>query len=209
MVELFDDEVVSYSITIRKKSMWYSTKRLMFDNMTIKLGKDTFEKAKPLQDFGGERSLFIWRGARTEGAAEHLSFGNPGQYQCYWLSYNTAGEGRMEVALEGGVNYRSGDYASDEYLDEYDVVDENMPCPDISNITVNTLTVLTPYEKAEAEKVYFMKRGFLGPDYDILRLAGYWAPSRFTELRWKIRGWIRNLRSKPSNEPWQDTFEAV
>lgn len=189
MVELFEDEVVSFSITIRKKSMWYSTRRLMFGQAAIKLGKDTFEKLKPQHAFGGERSLHVWRGARTEGMSEYLFYGNPGQYQCYWLSYNMAGEGGMEVTLEGGMDYRSGRYTDDEYLDQYDSVDENVACPDISGVTVNTLTVLTPYPKAEAETVYFMKRAFLGPDHDILRLAGYWAPNAITELRWKIRGW--------------------
>jgi len=205
MIELFEDEVVSYSITVRKKSMWYSTKRLMFGNMTVKLGKDTFEKAKPPETLG-ERSLYVWRGARTEGTTEHLFFGNPGQYQCYWLSYNMAGAGQMNVSLEGGMNYRTGDYASDEYLGEYDFVEKDAPCPDISNITVNTLTVLTPYEKAGAEKVDFMKRGFLGPDHDILRLAGYFAPSSFTELWWTIRERLRNLRSKPHGDSWEESI---
>lgn len=180
----------------------------MFGQATVKLGKDTFEKLRPQHDFGSERSLFVWRGARTEGTSEFLFFGNPGQYQCYWLSYNMAGEGQMEVSLEGGVNYRSGDYTSEEYLDEYDVVEKDMPCPDISNITINTLTVLAPYEKSDAKKIYFMKRVFLGPDHDILRLAGYWAPSSFAELYWKIRERLRNMRSKPAQEPWEDNFQA-
>lgn len=192
LIDFHQDEVIAFSITIRDSRMWYSTKRLMFGHVNVKLGKDNFAKPALSAIDWGERSLHLWYGARTSGAAEALYFGNPGQYQCYWLAYNMAGAGHMKVDLETS-DYRSGRYLSEEYLGESDRRPElNSRRPELSGVTINTLTILGPYPKAGVSQATYMKERMQGPDHDLLRLAGYWVPGRLSEVRFKFR----HLKSK-------------
>lgn len=177
MVELKDDEVIAFSITIRNKRVWHSARRLTFGNISVKLGRDTFSKVQP-------ESLRIWLGAHTYGSLAHFYFGNPGQYQNYWLSHNMAGAGTMTIDLKGG-DFVSGEYGT-----------VNRPAPDMSGVVINTLTILSPSEKGWAAKAKFMDRLVLGPHHDSLRLAGYWIPGPLRRFRWHLaarrqRAWYR------------------
>lgn len=200
-VEFCDGEVIAFSITIRDRNMWHSTKRLMYGNANLKIGKDNFGNPILSPEFNGERSLHLWYGARTRGAAEWLSFGNPGQYQDYWLSHNMAGAGRMEVDLKS-TDYRSGQYLREENLNEWELHPGSASnCPELSGVTINTLTILGPYPKAGLDRADFMKRITLGPDHDRLRLAGYWIPGRLEEiagklasLKWRVTNKMRSIR---------------
>lgn len=186
MIDFYNDEVIAFSITIRDSNMWYSTKRLMFGRVNVKLGKDNLGNPALSDQEREDRSLHLWYGARTRGAAEALYFGNPGQYQYYWLVHNMAGAGAMEIAL-GASDYRSGEYLSEEHLNEYDP--RPYPAyrrPELSGVTINTLTVLGPYPKAGINHATYMKKTMLGPDHDLLRLAGYWAPGRLSEVKLKM-----------------------
>ena len=56
-IEVQPDEpvVAAFSITITDNSMYYSTKKLSFDYLDIKLGKDTFGD---LKGYGAEREPY-------------------------------------------------------------------------------------------------------------------------------------------------------
>jgi GHMP kinases N terminal domain len=154
-VELMDN-VVTFSITITSAKMYYSTKRLTFGQLDLRLGQDTFAKAP--DTFDGERR---WIGARRSGYLRHYWFGNPGGYQNYWLSYNDAGAGEIAVS---GLAPADFEYASGKY-GEKGSVPQNP-----SSIVVNTLTVLSPERRPED----LLPRNVLGVDQDVVRLASDW-----------------------------------
>ncbi|TQC42619.1 hypothetical protein EEB14_47790 [Rhodococcus sp. WS4] len=152
LLEVSDDTVRSFSITITDPSMHYPTERLTFGRLAVELGKDTFTCAAP--DFNGER---LWIGARRMGYLRHYYFGNPGGYQNYWLSYNMSGAGTFPP----GTRFASGDYSA--YCDE-----DSTSTSDTSSIVVNTLTVVSPEWHALE---HYMERDVLGPDHDLVRLS--------------------------------------
>lgn len=151
-IEIHDGAVMSYSITVTSPALRYSTKRLTFGLIDIRLGWSAFDSVQVEPD--GEK---LWVGARRYGYLQHHRFGNPGRYQDYWLSYNLAGCGMFAAAGH------SGDFASGSYGSQGSVA------PSRSAITINTLTVLGPNCPADAIDE-FLKRGVLGTDADSVRL---------------------------------------
>ncbi|MCI4674065.1 ETEC_3214 domain-containing protein [Candidatus Mycolicibacterium alkanivorans] len=163
------DVMVAFSIVIRSERFWYSTERLTFGNLILKLGKDTL----PAPNLA-RASVNAWLGAHTIGLSIHEYFGNPGQYQDYWLSHNMVGAGTMEISAP----YRSGEYGN-----------SGTP-PDPNKIVINTLTVLGP--NGSNFKKSFLERDVMGPHNDILRLAGYWRPP----FAWNLRNILHRSSGK-------------
>lgn len=168
----YDGEILTaFSMTIRSRRMWYQTSRLTFGHICMKLGKDAMAKLP-------SGALYSWMGAHTYGVLSYHYFGNPGGYQDYWVSHNMAGVGQYS----GLGLYRSGEYGSEGVQ------------PDLSKLTGNTLTVLGP--SGASLKDSFMKREVLGPHHDLLRLAGYWIPSRWRRFVWKFSAILTMLRGE-------------
>jgi hypothetical protein len=157
-IELQPDKpaVATFSITITDSSMYYSTNKLTFDLLDIRLGKDKFSELKGLGlEPDGEH---YWLGANRAGYLRRYWFGNPGGYQWYWLSWNLSGAGDMVHQHPNGL-YRSGAYAQ--------ATDNDAESFDSSQITANTLTVAGPY----SDNTALMAREVLGADYNTTRLA--------------------------------------
>jgi hypothetical protein len=184
--------VYSYSITITSRWMHYSTKRLTFKQLKVKLGKHKF----PGHGIGfeGER---LWIGAHRWGYLRHYNFRGSGGHQYYWLSYNIAGCGYMSGPFEPGQVDR-GIYC-DDVNSAY--ARTNIDPIDSSGITVNTLTALSP-EATEDVLAQFMSRDILGVDEATVRLASTIRPpsdmpmrSRLSATRFRIKFAIeRNLK---------------
>lgn len=160
LIDVKDDAVVAFSITISNPRMHYRTRRLTFGFLKVKLGKSKFSVRD--SEFSGERYSI---GGRDFGYQRHYYFGNPGGYQDYWLSYNRCGAGVFSgPGREGGMFRVSGTLSSGS--------DGSSPLEsghaiDASGITVNTLTVLG----LTGPRDYFLRRHRLGPEETNLRLA--------------------------------------
>lgn len=160
LIDIKDDAVLAFSITISNPRMHYGTKRLTFGFLKVKLGKSKFSERDG--EFSGERYSI---GGRDFGYQRHYFFGNPGGYQDYWLSYNRCGAGVFSgPGSEGGMFRESGSLCRGS--------DGSSPfgsgdAIDASGITVNTLTVLG----LTGSRDDFLRRYRLGPEETTLRLA--------------------------------------
>lgn len=181
IVEILDNAVYSYSITITSRWMHYSTERLTFKHLKVKLGKDRFG------DFGtGNEGEQLWIAAYRHGYSRHYYFHKSGGYQYYWLSYNMAGCGQLggHLFTGGEVNrgiYRRSAYSLGPREPEAEPIES-------SRITANTLTILSP-EATQDDLAQFMRRNTLGVDEARVRLASTIRPpsdlTRRTRLRQK------------------------
>ncbi|MDO3398673.1 hypothetical protein QWI29_01390 [Mycolicibacterium neoaurum] len=160
MIEVKDNAVLAFSITVTHPRMNYRTKNLTFGFLRVKLGKSKF--GDRALGFNGER---YWIGARRVGYQRHYSFGNPGGYQDYWLSYNMAGAGVFGHAVAGDASFVETGSLSNIHTPLSGDSDSGL---DASKITINTLTVLGPTGAARDE---FCARHTLGPDETNVRLA--------------------------------------
>ncbi|TQC41717.1 hypothetical protein EEB14_53105 [Rhodococcus sp. WS4] len=155
-VEIHEGAVMAFSITITQRSMCYSVSQHTRGLMHACLGKSTFAEARTRVSPSGE---FCWVGANRTGYLEHYSFGNPGGYQEFWLSYSRCGTG--EMAMPQPFEFRSGSYSEPNTTAGEE--------PDRSTITANTLTVLGPLA-AKGARDQMLARNVLGADETTVRL---------------------------------------
>ena len=145
-VDLTDDAVRAFTITVTDEQMYYRTQASTFGQIDLRLGRDTVaEGPMPIGEHG-------WVGARRAGYNAYFYFGNPGAYQHYWLSYSDAGVGEMH--LESG-EFRTGCYSP-----------AAQGAPEKRTFTSNSLTVLA----ASADPTPLMSLETLGADLDTVRL---------------------------------------
>lgn len=173
MVELNRESqvVVAFSITVTDRRFHYSTKKLTFGHLDIRLGKDTF--GPPGLGFEGER---LWLGPYRHSYLRTYYFHRAGGTVRFWLSYNMSGVGEFNPIHSSF--YESGSFADDPNT-AIPASDES--ALDSSGITVNTLTVLHPEGSVHA----FSKRYILGADSIRVRLAASVPPPRLTlRQRW-------------------------
>lgn len=154
-VESHIGTVISFSITITDVSMHYPTGRHTFGLVDVDLGRSTFDEVQ--EHVSGWR---LWYGASRAGYLQYMTFGRPGRYQDYWLSYNLSGVGSLHPPRGHGL-CEAGTYA----VDGDSQTDERSP----EAITVNTLTVLGA-ERPELAQREFMNRHVLGADSDVVGL---------------------------------------
>lgn len=135
VIEIRNNAVYAFGITITRRRMHYNTKRLTFGNVNLRLGKDKF----PLPSIActGER---LWIGVHRWGYARQITYKQNGLWHFQGLSYNMAGAGSLGWAHGAGMFERGSLCES-----------TNTPCGAPSNepldsqgITVNTLSVLSP-----------------------------------------------------------------
>lgn len=184
-VEILDDAVLAFTITITDQRLRYSTENLTFGNIQLVLGQSRFgEVSSTLTSRrSGQRR---WIGARRYGYIQHFYFGNPGGYQNYWLSFNQCGYGIWDN-FEGSYNYADGSYgqSSDE-------------ASDVATLTINSLTVLGQrYPPTMLDD--FMAREVLGADEDVVRLDVSFGKSRRPSSHWtraNLNGLFTRLASK-------------
>jgi hypothetical protein len=187
MIEVADNAVYAFSITITSRWMFFNTKRITFGQLNINLGRQKFGEHGT--GYGGER---LWIGARRVGYLRHYYFGNPGGYQNYFLSFNGSGVGTFALAEASPGVVETGSFCADV----------NSPARfdhtsgiDASGITINTLTVLAPHASHDE----FARRGVLGPDEDRTRLATTIKPPSRLTLRHRIRNKWTRLRYSTKN----------
>jgi hypothetical protein len=150
--------VTAFTITITDPRMYYETKGMTFGVIDLRLGKDTFDKARRSAD----EEFRI--GARHATYTRHYGSNNPSGFQEYWLAHNMVGAG-----IIGGGDYASGVYA-DHYIPEAKGTDGIVGAPpNPAGITANTLTVLGPGGTPEYAK-QIHKRAAHGPHVEHLRL---------------------------------------
>jgi len=172
MIEIVDNYVYAFSITVTSRWLHYSTKRLTFGLLNVKLGKSKFGPSGV--GYEGER---LWIGARRSGYLRRYYFGNPGGYQYYWLSYNMSGVGVFSRGDTDSMFVETGPFCSDpESPNRYNYE----PALDASGTTINTLTVLSP----EGSVDQLTARHVLGPDEDRVRLASTIRPAGGTLRTW-------------------------
>ncbi|MEV1134526.1 ETEC_3214 domain-containing protein [Rhodococcus coprophilus] len=155
-VESHAGTVISFSITITNASMYYPTRRHTFGLVDVNLGRSAFDEVQ--EHVSGWR---LWYGASRAGYLQYMTFGRPGLYQDYWLSYNLSGVGSLHPPREHHL-CEAGAYAGGRVSQ----LDERSP----EGITVNTLTVLGA-ERPEEAKSEFMNRHVLGADSDVAGLV--------------------------------------
>ncbi|WP_157625817.1 ETEC_3214 domain-containing protein [Mycobacterium sp. 155] len=184
IIEIRDRAVFSYSITVTNPRMHYNTKRLTFNMLKIRLGKDKFPKRGI--GYGGEH---LWVAIRLRhGYVQHYNLREAGAMQFYWLSHNQAGAGQFYEDFSY-ADRGSGVFAHDHS-------GEGEPI-DASGITVNTLTVASP------ELIHTETGAFLAIDESEVKLASAVRPPlkgtrRYRlGLKWfKLKGWaLRALAS--------------
>ena len=168
--------VVAFSITVTDRRQWFDTRKLSTGHLAVRLGRDKIGSAPRAQD------VWFWTGANRYGYLQHFYFGNPGGYQNFWLSHNKAGCGLPPSEF---VHFHSGKY-SDSAASRYHVGEPNtLNESDVSDITVNTLTVLGPNRDSHIEAEFF-DREVLGVEDAIVRLdRSEWKPYR-PPLRFRI-----------------------
>ncbi|WP_139329736.1 ETEC_3214 domain-containing protein [Mycobacterium sp. IS-2888] len=176
MVELADNVVIAFSITITSRRMYYNIKRLTFGFLDLNLGKSKF--SGPDIGYRGER---LWIGAYRIGYLRAYYYARQGGYQHYWLSYNMAGAGSLTTARNTPSLVETGVFvsAATHQPSQFDVKNPI----DASGITVNTLTVLHPEGPGED----FHKRHILGPDEARVRLARTLRPPLYPTLLIRMR----------------------
>ena len=155
LIEVEEEAVASYSITITDPKMRYPTETLTFGQLDVILGTSTFAEIRTSES--GQRS---WCGARRYGHIQHYHFGNPGGYQNYWLSYNMCGAGSIPTDFRSASEYKSGTYGN-----------QGETNPSTARLAINTLTVLGPINKDAQILHQLLNREVLGPDHDTVRLA--------------------------------------
>jgi hypothetical protein len=145
-----NDAVLRFSITVTDPKFAFSVELLTWDNLRIRLGKNTFADV----DAGGfnpeGRSMRV--GAHNYEYAESYWFGNPGQYQRYVISHNEIGAGKFRHRMDsddGPGFFRTGTLAC-EYQPEPGNEPEFDPEAPYARrfragTTINTLTVLRPW----------------------------------------------------------------
>jgi hypothetical protein len=192
MVELHGNAVIAFSITITKRRMRYSTKRLTFRFLKTDLGKSKY--AEHGIGYDGER---YWIGARRVGYQRTYAFGNPGGYQRYWLSYNMSGVGAFSLPQGEPAFVERGSFVADVNSPARSDLTQGI---DASEITINTLTVLSP-EGPESE---FLARHTLGPDESRVRLAqSIKQPTGRTLLGDVKAKWYLTKQRAKSALPWK------
>lgn len=151
------DSVYLFSLTITDSNMWHHVGAVSLGVADLRLGKDSFVHAN--NEYDGQE---LWMGARHCGYIRHYYHANPGGFQHYWLSYNGAGSGAIDMA--------SGPYASGIYGQHGDTP------PNPASITANTLTILGAGH--DIERV--ANRQMFGPHAEHLRLI----PAERKRLGW-------------------------
>lgn len=160
LIEIKDEAVFAFSITISNPRLYYRTKSLTFGYLNVKLGKSRFGDAGC--DFDGERYSI---GGRDFGYQRHYYFGNPAGYQDYFLSYNRCGAGIFSgpgakdgmLRVSGTLGSGFGDENRLPYGEKIDA----------SGITINSLTVT----RLVGSREEFLLRNRRGPEETTLRLA--------------------------------------
>lgn len=157
-VEPVGGAVRAFTITITDARMYYETKGVTFGVVDLRLGKDTFAKARPAA--GSELAV----GARHTTYVRHYESNNPSGFQQYWLAHNIVGAGFID-----GAPHASGIYAAG-YTAEAKCADGSMGPPPIPRrITANSLTVLSP-EAGLDHAEHIDKLVTHGPHIEHLRL---------------------------------------
>lgn len=129
VIEYDNDAVQLLSITITDTKMWYRTGGMTLGVIDIKLGQDSFAHASKM--FDGQQ---VWIGNKQAGYHQHYCHGGAGgNHQNFWLSYNAVG-----ASTSDGLGGIVGPYSSGIYGD-------HGTAPDLSKITANTLTILSPF----------------------------------------------------------------
>ena len=158
MIEIENDSVYAFSITVTSRWMHYKIKRLTFGFLRVKLGKTKFGDHSI--GFNGER---YWGGARRNGYLRNYTFGNPGGYQNYWLSHNMSGAGVLTPPKdETGMLVETGVFCADiEAPNRFNLANGI----DASGITINTCWDRR-VQSSSSRPVTFS-----GPDESRVRLA--------------------------------------
>lgn len=179
LIEIKDNAIFSYSITVTSRRMHYNTKRLSFKHLRVKLGKDKFgEHGINCQ---GEK---LWIGAYRVGYLRAYYFHRSGGSQHYFLSYNMAGCGRLSGPFTAGRLTNGAFYKYEYSLGPRKPEDELV---DASGITVNTLSVVSPEVIHDEELGQFMRRNVLGVDEARVRLASTIRPPSEMSMRTRLR----------------------
>jgi hypothetical protein len=148
MVQAPDGVVTAFSITITDADMYYDTAPLTLGTVSVRLGRDTFADA-PASD---SESLEMY--ARLATFVRYYDHGcTAAGNQYLWLAFNGVGVG----GFSGSDHYVTGSYAS-----RYGA-QQGTP-PDLSAITVNTITVAT-----YGSRDHLLARGVHGPHPDDVR----------------------------------------
>ncbi|SDE22799.1 hypothetical protein SAMN04488581_3618 [Mycolicibacterium neoaurum] len=171
MIEISDDRVIAYSITITDRRMWYRTDRLTRGFVDVKLGKDKFRQ--PDEHCDGEQ---YWMAAYRWGYARTYYIGRFGAYLRFILSHNMTGVGDFDV----GNIAQAGELSSGAFSADFDQIDVRIPA---TGITANTLTVIHP----EAPHQEFLSRIIHGPDESHVKMATAIVSPNDTTARGRIR----------------------
>ncbi|MDT7763483.1 MAG: hypothetical protein QOC63_2903 [Mycobacterium sp.] len=145
--------VETYSITITDADLYYDTDSATLGIIKVRLGRDTFADAPTL---GSCEAFQVY--AHTATFVRYYDYGsNAAGGQHLWLAFNPGGAGTF-----GGNRYATGAYVAFEggAAGEGQIGE----CPDLSAITVNTITV-SDYGPRDR----MLKRGVHGPHPDTIR----------------------------------------
>lgn len=183
MIELEENVVIAFSITVTSRWMHYNAKRLTFGFLDVKLGKDRFSRPNEI----GYHGEILWIGASRLGYLRAHDFHKSGGYQRYWLSYNMCGAGRLIASPDIPHFIGTGVYANQSESTGFDLKNPT----DASGISVNTLTILHP----EGPLNDFYKRHILGPDEARVKLARTVRPPLYPSLRTRFRARRYRLRN--------------
>lgn len=177
-VDILEDSVIAFTITITEQQLRYSTENLTFGNTQLTLGRSRFGEVSSelISRRSGQRR---WIGARRYGYIQHFYFGNPGGYQHYWLSFNQCGYGIWDN-FEGAYEYADGTYG-----------ESSDNAPNVAMLTINSLTVLGP-RCPPTLLDDFMAREVLGADEDIVRLDVSFGRSRRPSRR-RMRNYLKRM----------------
>lgn len=182
--------VIAFSITVSDPRRWFHAGKLTTDHLPIRLGRDRIGSAPDAAD------EWYWTGANRYGYLRHYYFGNPGGYQDFWLSHNMVGCGPSPSAF---VHFHSGKY-SDSAAARYHTNEPNvLRQSDVSEVAINTLTVLGPNRDCHVEQQFF-DREVLGVEHSVVRLdRSEWKPYR-PPLRFRIGQRLSKLNQRDRDD---------
>ena len=148
-------------ITVTDLRFRYPTSWLTFDQLKVALGHSTFSHVPIGTSPTGSR---LEIGARRGKYVESYSFGNPGHYRSYFLSYNDAGCGKFDTdpSHRGGLScWAEGELPSFDPSRELTGQSPSFR----ADTTINTLTIVAPGLDPS-----HVARSYVGVNLDMVRM---------------------------------------